>query len=254
VQALDLALADLRFDEAANTIYQFVWSRFCDWYIELTKGQVDEETKAVAGWAFDQILVMLHPFMPFITEELWHAMGEREDDLIVSRWPQADARALDPEAAKEIDWIIDVVSEIRSNRNELGIPPGTRMECYVEGADAATQLMVKRLWPLVSKLARVEFFELPHNKLGQNNTLQVIAGGLTFALQLEGVIDIEAERSRLAKGKAAAEKERDSLSGRLSNPSFVERAKPEAVEKARADHAEKAAEAERLGAALARLG
>ncbi|WBO24207.1 valine--tRNA ligase [Sphingomonas abietis] len=253
VQALDLALADLRFDEAANTIYQFVWTRFCDWYIELTKGSMDEETKLVAGWAFDQILVMLHPFMPFITEELWHS-GGRDSDIITARWPMADARALDPEAAKEIAWVIDVVSEIRSNRNELGIPPGTRMECYVAGADAPTQLMVKRLWPLVSKLARVELVDLPGGELGKNNTLQVIAGGLTFALQLEGVIDIEAERARLAKGKAAAEKERDGLAGRLSNPSFVERAKPEAVEKARADHADKAAEAERLGAALARLG
>jgi valyl-tRNA synthetase len=252
VQALDLALADLRFDEAANTLYQFVWSRFCDWYVELIKGQVDEETKAVAGWAFDQILVMLHPFMPFITEELWHA-GGRNSDLITARWPEADAKSLDPDATKEIGWVVEVVSEIRSNRTELGVPPGARMESYVASADQQTQLMVKRLWPLVSKLARVELVDLPNSKLGQNNTLQVVAGGLTFALQLEGVIDIKAERARLAKGMAAAEKERDGLAGRLSNPSFVERAKPEAVEKARADYAEKAAEAERLGAALARL-
>lgn len=253
VQALDLALADLRFDEAANTIYQFVWSRFCDWYIELTKGQVDEETKLVAGWVFDQILVMLHPFMPFITEELWHA-GGRTSDLITARWPQADAKSLDPDAAKEIDWIIDVVSRIRSARTELNIPPGTRMECYLLSDDQEIHALVKRLWPLVAKLARVEVTDFSSTNIGQKNTFQVFAGGTMFALQLEGVIDIEAERTRLAKGKAAAEKERDALAGRLSNPSFVERAKPEAVEKARADHAEKAAEAERLGAALARLG
>ncbi|MGN6124289.1 MAG: valine--tRNA ligase, partial [Sphingomonas oligoaromativorans] len=255
VQALDLALADLRFDEAANTIYQFVWSRFCDWYIELTKGQVDEETKAVAGWAFDQILVMLHPFMPFITEELWHAMGEREDDLIVSRWPQADARALDPEAAKEIDWLIRLVSEIRAARVELNVPPSTKIAINAFNAGKTSSARIERQHDVVCRLARATsiaqgFGDVPTT----GAAAQIVVDEATFVLPLEGVIDIEAERSRLAKGKAAAEKERDGLAGRLSNPSFVERAKPEAVEKARADHAEKAAEAERLGAALARLG
>ncbi|WP_019833489.1 valine--tRNA ligase [Sphingomonas sp. PR090111-T3T-6A] len=251
MQALDLALADLRFDEAANTIYQFVWSRFCDWYIELTKGQVDEETKAVAGWAFDQILVMLHPFMPFITEELWHAMGERSGDLIVARWPQADARALDPEAAKEIDWLIRLVSEIRAARAELNVPPGARLPLHVRDAGEATGARLVRQQPVIARLARVDTAE---GDAPAGAAAQIVVDEATFVLPLEGVIDIEAERSRLAKGKAAAEKERDGLAGRLSNPSFVERAKPEAVEKARADHAEKAAEAERLGAALARLG
>ncbi len=251
VHALDLALADLRFDEAANTIYQFVWSRFCDWYIELTKGQVDEETKAVAGWVFDQILVMLHPFMPFITEELWHAMGEREGDLIVSRWPQVDARALDPEAAKEIDWLIRLVSEIRAARAELNVPPGARLPLHVRDAGEATAARLVRQQPVIARLARVDTAE---GDVPAGAAAQIVVDEATFVLPLEGVIDIEAERSRLAKGKASAEKERDSLAGRLSNPSFVERAKPEAVEKARADHTDKAAEAERLGAALARLG
>ncbi|HTG38238.1 valine--tRNA ligase, partial [Sphingomonas sp.] len=119
VQALDLALADLRFDAAANAIYQFAWSRFCDWYLELIKGAIDDETKAVAGWVLDQILVMLHPFMPFITEELWHALGAREHDLIVAKWPMPDARALDADARAEIDWLIRLVSEVRAARNEL---------------------------------------------------------------------------------------------------------------------------------------
>ncbi len=120
VQAVDLALADYRFDGAANAIYQFVWSRFCDWYLELIKPVLQggeeggEETRAVAGWVLDQILVLLHPFMPFITEELWHAMGARDHDLIVAQWPMADARALDPEAEREIDWLIRLVSEIRA--------------------------------------------------------------------------------------------------------------------------------------------
>lgn len=101
VAALDLALADLRFDEAANTVYHFVWDRFCDWYLELIKGQIDDETKAVAGWALDRILIMLHPFMPFVTEELWHALAARDHDLIVGEWPVVDAKSVDADAVIE---------------------------------------------------------------------------------------------------------------------------------------------------------
>jgi valyl-tRNA synthetase len=212
------------------------------------------ETRAVAGWVIDQILVLLHPFMPFITEELWHAMGPRENDLIVAKWPMADARSIDPEASEEIDWVIKVISEIRSTRTEMNISPGTKMESYVGGASDLQQQMVKRNWPIISRLARIEQVDLDQANLGIGNTLQVIVDGVIFSLQLEGVIDLDAERARLTKGIEAAAKERDALAGRLGNPSFVERAKPEAVEKARADHAEKAAEAERLSAALARLG
>ncbi|HEV2567709.1 valine--tRNA ligase [Sphingomonas sp.] len=274
VQKLDLALADLRYDEAANTIYQFVWSQFCDWYLELIKpvlalgeplpgggrgpgsaeagprpapGSVDE-TRQVAGWVLDQILVMLHPFMPFITEELWHALGERPYDLIVAKWPIADARAIDPEAAKEIDWLIRLVSEVRTARTELNVPPGARVPFSVADASGETERRLAAHAAAIARLARIEPSATPGGQA------QIIVDEATYALQLGDVIDLEAERARLAKAIAAAEKERDSLAGRLGNPSFVERAKLEAVEKARADHADKAAEAERLTAALKRLG
>ncbi|WP_033922805.1 valine--tRNA ligase [Sphingomonas sp. 37zxx] len=259
VQALDLALAELRFDAAANTVYQFAWSRFCDWYLELIKpamvgderGVVDDESKVVAGWVLDQILVMLHPFMPFLTEELWHALGEREYDLIVAKWPMPDARALDPVARAEIDWLIRLVSEVRGARTELNVPPGARLPLYVRDADATTMARLDRQHGVIARLARVDLAE---GDAGAGGALQVVVDAATYVLPLEGVIDLDAERARLTKAIAAAEKERDALAGRLSNASFVERAKPEAVEKARADHAEKAAESERLGAALARLG
>ena len=265
VQAVDAALADLRFDGAANAIYQFGWSQFCDWYLELIKpvlGQMDapatgpdaDETRAVAGWVLDQILVLLHPFMPFITEELWSKMGAREYELIVAQWPMADASAIDAEAGREIDVIVELISAVRATRTEMSIPPSTRMECYVTGGDAKFLQLLKRNWAVVARLARIDWQDLDRSKLGQGNTLQVIVREATIALQLDGVIDLDAERARLTKGIAAAAKERDSLAARLNNPSFVERAKPEAIEKARADHAEKSAEAERLSAALARLG
>jgi len=256
VQAVDLALADYRFDGAANAIYQFVWSRFCDWYLELIKPVLQggeeggDETRAVAGWVLDQILVLLHPFMPFITEELWHAMGARDHDLIVAHWPMADARALDPEAEREIDWLIRLVSEIRAARTELNVPPGARLPMHVRDAHADTQARLVRQASALARLARVEAAEGE----ASGGAAQVVVDEATFVLPLEGVIDLDAERQRLTKAIAAVEKERDALGGRLSNASFVERAKPEAVEKARADHADKMAEAARLHAALGRLG
>ncbi|GAA3266136.1 valine--tRNA ligase [Sphingomonas yabuuchiae] len=256
VQAVDLALADYRFDGAANAIYQFVWSRFCDWYLELIKPVLQggeeggEETRAVAGWVLDQILVLLHPFMPFITEELWHAMGARDHDLIVAQWPMADARALDPEAEREIDWLIRLVSEIRAARTELNVPPGARLPMHVRDANEGTTARLTRQASALARLARVEAAEGD----ATGGAAQVVVDEATFVLPLEGVIDLDAERQRLTKAIAAVEKERDALGGRLSNASFVERAKPEAVEKARADHADKMAEAARLHAALGRLG
>ena len=251
VQAIDTAMTELRFDAAANAIYHFVWDQFCDWYIELTKGAMDDETKAVAGWAFDQILVMLHPFMPFITEELWHLTGERANELIVAQWPQALA-AVDTDAQAEIDWLIRLVSAIRTARTELNVPPGAKLPMVVRDAAEGTQRRLDRQGVALARLGRVESLTFGEPPAG--GAAQIVVDEATFILPLEGVIDIAAEKTRLAKALAAAEKERDGLGGRLSNPSFVEKAKPEAVAKAREDHAEKTAEAERLKAALERLG
>jgi len=256
IQALDLALADLRYDEAANAIYHFVWDQFCDWYLELIKAPqgeaIDAESKAVAGWVLDQILVLLHPFMPFITEELWHALAPRAHDIIVARWPMADARAIDPAAIAEIEWLIRVIGEIRTARTELNVPPGARLPLLASGTGPETEARLDRNRAALLRMARLESIALAPPPEG--GSVQVVVDEATYALPLAGVIDLDAERARLAKGAEAAEKERDGLAGRLANPSFVERAKPEAVAKAREDHAAKSAEAERLRAALARLG
>jgi valyl-tRNA synthetase len=284
VQALDLALAELRYDESANTIYHFVWATFCDWYLELIKpvssgderGAVDDETKAVAAWVLDQILVMLHPFMPFVTEELWSAMGERPYPLILAKWPMPDARALDPKAGPEIDWVINLISHVRAARNELGISPGQVLALSVRWPTwtVRTSDYYERNKSAIERLARVrlsrmvvfsgdersdaapqwnETIEQVGEELRRGSmTIQV--EGLEAFVPLAGIIDIAAEKARLLKAAEAAEKERDSLAARLANPSFVERAKPEAVEKARADHADKASDAEKYRAALRRLG
>lgn len=256
---LDKSIADLRYDAMADAIYHFAWGTFCDWYLELIKpvlsgdegGETSEETKAVAGWVLDQILVMLHPFMPFITEELWHAMGKRKYDLIHAKWPSPKAE-VDALARGEVGWLVTLVGEVRAAKNELGIAPGAKLNAFVHGASPATKARLESQKAAIARLARLE--NVSSGETPEGGAIQLVIEEATFILPLAGVIDLDAERTRITKAIEAIAKERDSLAGRLNNPAFVERAKPEAVEKARADHAEKAAEAERLTAALARLG
>jgi valyl-tRNA synthetase len=251
---LDRAFDELRYDDMADAVYHFVWGTFCDWYVELVKGAFDEETKRVAAWAFDQILVMLHPLMPFITEELWHAMGERGDHpLITASWPdpraQVDARAKD-----DLRYAINMVERTRSIRTELGVPPSAQVELQLSG-DVVLMKEAMRVTEehasSIKRLARISKFNVldaPHLA-----SATFVLNGVTFRIPLEGLIDVDAERVRLAKAAAEAEKERDTLAARLANPNFAERAKPEAVEKARADHVNRSAEAARLRASLEHL-
>jgi valyl-tRNA synthetase len=211
------------------------------------------ETKSVAGWVLDQILVMLHPFMPFVTEELWHGQGERPYDLILAKWPEPEA-AVDAKAKAEVDWLIRTIAAIRSARTELNIPPGTKMSGFVDGGGDAFHAMLRLNWTTINRLARIDLRQLNNVGPDQPVAFQVVQPEATYWLQLEGVIDVAAEKARLTRAREAASKEAESLETRLANPAFVERAKPEAVEKARADHAHHTAEAARLEAALARLG
>ena len=274
VEKLNKAFAEFRFDGMADVIYHFVFDQFCDWYLELLKpilqAQSDDdgsepqpslanadadEAREVAGWALDQILVMLHPFMPFITEELWHAMSDpaqpRAHDIIHAQWPEPNA-TIDADAVAEINWVIDTVSKTRSFKAELNIPPGTRLTANIADPQVSTMSVIARQAAALSRLGRIDSFV--YAPVATNNVAQIVVGGDTVVFALDDVIDLDAERSRITKALEAARKERDALAGRLSNAAFVEKAKPEAVEKARADHAEKAAEAERLTVALARLG
>jgi valyl-tRNA synthetase len=294
LEALNKAFAEFRFDGMADAIYHFVWDQFCDWYLELIKPgfvdgekqDMDPETKTVAGWVLDQILVMLHPFMPFITEELWHALEDaerpRKYDLIHARWPEPKAE-IDTIATAEIRWLVRFLEALRSQRAEVSAPPGARLHLFVLSEATRVQSDLKRGYPsslidqfehhrtTINRLGRIDVVSFANTGMrfdlatGQkesrlderpalNTGTQFVVDGDTYFILLEGIIDLDAERTRIGKAIEAATKERDSLAGRLNNPAFVEKAKPEAVEKARADHAEKAAEAERLQAALARLG
>ena len=273
VAELDKAMADLRFDAAANAIYHFVWDTFCDWYIELIKGSFDDETKAVAGWVLDQILVMLHPFMPFVTEELWNKTGARAGELIVAAWPQPTA-AVDAAAKREVEWLIKFVSDIRTTKVALDAAPKP-MSIFVSRAQQPHFGFLERNLLAVKRMTRAQQIHLRTAAGLQDieqisaatafdletlisvegeGEVQLVAEGIEGQIDFYGDVDLVAARTRLEKALAAAQKEAKSLEGRLNNPAFVEKAKPEAVEKARADHAHHSAEAERLAAALARLG
>jgi valyl-tRNA synthetase len=290
VEKLNKAFAEFRFDGMADAIYHFVWDQFCDWYLELIKPELSvdlesdstedeqlergDETRRVAGWVLDQILVMLHPFMPFVTEELWHSLDERKYDLIHAKWPEPKA-AVDSNSKRDISWVVDLIQSVRTARSEMNIPSSTKLDWTITqfsdwtfDAYLTNQQGIRRLARIdrtfISKsvqglsdgpagLSKVfNFFK--ERELVSNNAIQIVATDFLAFASLDGAIDVDAERSRISKAIEAATKERDALAGRLSNAAFVEKAKPEAVEKARADHAEKAAEAERLTAALARLG
>jgi valyl-tRNA synthetase len=256
---LDQAIIDLRFDAMADTIYHFAWGTFCDWYLELIKPgfvdgekqEMDGESKIVAGWVFDQILVMLHPFMPFITEELWEAMGNRGGNMLIhAKWPEPEA-SVDRDVVDEINWMINFVEKVRGTRTEMGIAPSVKLDGYVQGANSKTIYWLKTNEVALRRLARVESVTEGN---APSSGMQIVVAEATFTFPLDGVVDLTAERTRLTAAITAITKERDSLAGRLGNPAFVEKAKPEAVEKARADHGEKVAEVDRLAAALARLG
>ncbi|MFN3864799.1 MAG: valine--tRNA ligase [Erythrobacter sp.] len=259
VTEIEKAMADLRFDAAANAIYQFTWSKFCDWYLELIKpvfaGDADsppaQETRAVAGWALDQILVMLHPFMPFITEELWHKLGTRDYELIVAQWPRPEAE-VSKDATDAIDWVIALTTSTRSAKAELGIAPGAKLAAYLAAPSDVAARTIARSSAAIERLARLTPVTIGEAPAGP--AMQVTAGEDVFVIPLEGIVDIAAEKARLEKALAASQKEARSLAGRLSNPAFAEKAKPEAVEKARADLAHHQGEVARLTAALARLG
>ena len=270
-RTIEKAMDELRFDAAASAIYHFVWDRFCDWYLELIKPVFAEgsdpdalpavETRQVAGWALDQILVMLHPFMPFITEELWHSQAEvsgqkRPYELIVAKWPEPEAE-VSKAATDAIDWVIDLTTNVRSAKNELGIAPGAKLAAYVPQPSDLAASTIERSSAAIERLARLA--PVTPGEAPEGPAMQVTAqagpeGADVFVIPLEGIIDIDAEKARLEKALEASRKEAKSLEGRLANPNFVERAKPEAVEKAREDHAHHTGEVERLEAALARLG
>ena len=255
------AIEAYRFNEAAGALYRFIWNVFCDWYIELIKPSLqgdDEaakaETLATAAWALDQILILLHPIMPFITEELWERLGEtgpaRKTMLIGAEWPQLDG-LVDKAADAELDWVIRFVSEIRSVRAEMNVPAGAKIPVVITGAGDATAARAEAHDDTLKRLARLDGIELAD--AAPKGSVQIVLDEATVALPLEGVIDIAAETDRLGREIAKVGSQIDQIAAKLANENFVSRAPEHVVEEQRERKADAEAFAARLKDALKRL-
>jgi valyl-tRNA synthetase len=249
-----------RFNEAANAAYRFVWNLFCDWYLELLKpvfmgedAAAKAESQAVAAFVLDEIYKLLHPMMPFITEELWaHTAGEgqeRQSLICHARWPDPDFE--DAEAAAEINWLVELVSGIRSVRSEMNVPPAAIAPLVVIGASDLTRVRLERHDSAVKRLARIG--AVTHADAAPAASAQIVLGEATVCLPLGSLIDLEAEAARLQKELARVTEEVARIHKKLSNEKFVVNAAPEVVAAEREKLAEYQEAQERLNVALARV-
>ncbi len=247
------SLEAFRYNDATAAIYHFTWGTFCDWYVELIKPQFfgdDEdakiETRATAAWVMDQTLKTLHPFMPFITEEIWGSLrDDRASDLIISQWPKYDEALIDEDAISEMKWVITLVSDIRTARAEMNVPAGAKLTMLVQGANVETQAALVSQSNVIQRMARIETIDL-HDGDAPKGAVQVVVGEATYFLPLAGVIDIEAEKARLQKNLDKLEKEIGGISDRLNNEGFMSRAPENII----ADNRKNLAEAEQKAAKI----
>jgi valyl-tRNA synthetase len=262
VREVTAALEAFRTNDAATGVYEFIWGTFCDWYLELVKSHlsgddedVKDETRATVAWTLDQCLKLLHPFMPFITEELWTHMVEhgvaREDLLCLSQWPRLEG-LVDAEIEAEVGFVVALISEVRSVRQEMNIPAGAKVPLVLVGPDAAFRDRALRHEETISRLARLSGISV--QKTAPKEAAVLVVGETTAAIPLKGLIDFEAERKRLEKEIAAAQDDIGKMDAKLDNPNFMARAKPDAIEEAQARKAELEGQVKRLSAALKRLG
>ncbi|MBU1539114.1 MAG: valine--tRNA ligase [Alphaproteobacteria bacterium] len=252
-----------RFDDAASALYRFVWNVFCDWYLELAKPVftgADEaakaETRAMTAWTLDQTLKLMHPITPFITEELWDKLAAEgaprtEATLIGAAWPDLPDAWLDAAASEEINWLIQAVTQIRSSRAEIGVPPGARLTLALYNPTPDVAARFERHGDLVRGLARLE--AITTVDVQPEGSISILTGGASAFLPLAGLVDIGAERTRLTREIAAFDSDIDHVNKKLRNPNFVGRAAPEVVEEQREKLAEAEAGRAKLQAALARL-
>ncbi|MFC0282007.1 valine--tRNA ligase [Falsigemmobacter intermedius] len=252
---VDEALENFRFNDAADALYKFVWGKVCDWYVEFAKPLfADEalaaETRATMAFVLDQSMILLHPIMPFITEELWALTGARPKLLVHQDWPTYGDEMIDAEATREMNWVIALIEDIRSARAQMGVPVGLHLPVLMTELDATGRAAFARNEALIKRLARLG--DITEGAAPKGSVTIPVEGG-AFALPLAGVIDVAAEKARLEKAAAKIEKEAGGLRGRLSNPKFVESAAEEVVEEARTNLALREEELSKLKAALARL-
>ncbi|MEL7216577.1 MAG: class I tRNA ligase family protein, partial [Pseudomonadota bacterium] len=246
-EKVDAALEQYRFNDAAGALYAHIWGVFCDWYLEFSKPLLAEgapereETQAVMAWALDQCLVMAHPVMPFITEQLWGDLGERSKMLVHADWPEYGVEIADASADAEMAWVIGLIENIRSLRAEMGLSPSAKLTLALVGADDTAQGRLERNRVLIERMARLEPVQFAGEAPEGSVTLPI--EGAEACLPLKGLVDVAAETARLKKALAKLEKEVGGLKGKLSNEKFLAKAPEDVVAEQR----------ERLGTAEGEL-
>jgi valyl-tRNA synthetase len=261
---VERAIDEFKFNDAAGALYHFVWGTFCDWYLEFTKPILTgadqgakAETRAMTAWVLAQIVHLLHPIMPFLTEVLWrHLAGEGAGMLILSRWPQFDPRLKDRAAIDEMEWVVGLVSAIRTARSEMNVPAAAELAAFASG-DATAERRIAAHLDQIRRLARLA--EVKPAKGGTwdavaGKAIQIVVEGATVSLDLAGTVDVTKERARLAKEAATIEGDLDKIAKKLGNAQFLAKAKAEVIEEQRERQAEAEAALARVRAAAARLG
>ena len=260
-EAVTLALDAYRFNDAANALYQFVWGTFCDWYLELIKpvlmgedGEAKSETRHACAWVLERIIHLLHPFAPFVTEELWRLLvaDGRSGFLMERPWPHTASVPIDGAAVAEMEWVIRLIGEIRTARAEMNVPPSAKLDLTLNGASQANSQRLFTHAESIRRLARIE--GLNTNQPVAKGSLQIVHGEATAVLPLAGVIDLDKERQRLQRDLAKAQTEAAKIDGRLGNAEFVAKAPEHVIEESREHREELNAAAARLNAALRMLG
>jgi valyl-tRNA synthetase len=259
LQDVDAAMETYRFNDAANALYAFTWGKVCDWYLEFSKPILqgtDEaaklETQATLRWVLDQALIMLHPIMPFITEELWGLADKRAKMLVLADWPTYTvANLVDADADREMTWVIALIDSVRSARAQVHVPAGAKVPLLVQGLDAKGQAAWDNNQTLIQRLARIE--TLTAVDAFPKGCVTIPMDGGTFGIPLAGLIDVAEEVARLEKSLGKLGKELGGLRGRLNNPKFVASAPEEVVIEAKANLALREDEEAQLKAAMARL-
>jgi valyl-tRNA synthetase len=254
------AIEAFRINEAAGALYQFVWGSFCDWYIEFTKpilGGADEaakaETRATTAWVLGEIVHLLHPLMPFITEEIWeHLAGTDAGMLVTSPWPQHPASLGDPAAAAEMEWVVRLVSTVRAVRSEMNVPPAAQIPLLLKGASAESRARLERHRDLVLRLARLEGARPLEGEVPRG-AVQAVLDESTLVLPIGDVVDLAKEKARLAKEVQKLDGEIDRIARKLGNDQFLAKAKPEVVEEQKERQSEAQQARAKLQEALQRL-
>ena len=251
---VDAALKDYRFDTAADALYKFVWGKVCDWYVEFAKplfdGPAAAETRATMAWVLDQSMILLHPIMPFITEELWGTTGQRAKLLVHTDWPTYGANLITPEADREMAFVTTLIDEIRSARAEVHVAAGLKVDIVATTLSPEARAAWARNDTLIRRLARIDGFS---EGAAPKGSITLALDGAAFAIPLAGLIDIAEEKARLSKTMDKLAKEIGGLKGRLHNPNFVASAPEDVVEEVKSNLEAREEEAAKLTAALKRL-